>query len=106
MTPNHWHGGGLAAKDLRVTPEDKQRLIEESARMSAELPAGDALVMEWSEEEVLFLQEPQRIYGGAISAGMQLILGLSMSLMILRIAFEGIRMVKLGSADKVEGFAV
>ena len=32
MTPSRWHGGGIAAKDLRVKPEDKQRLIDESAR--------------------------------------------------------------------------
>jgi len=107
MTPNHWHGGGLAAKDLRVTPEDKQRLIDESARMSEELPAGDVVVMEWSEEEVLFLQEtPHRIFGGAISAAMRLILQLSMGLTILRIGFEGLRIVKSGSTDKVQEFAV
>jgi len=107
MTPNHWHGGGIAAKDLRVKPEDKKRLIEESARMSAELPAWDPVVMEWSEEEVLFLQEtPHRIFGGAISAAMRLILQLSMCLTILRIGFEGFRKVRSGSADKVQEFAV
>jgi len=107
MTPSHWHGGGVDEKDLKVTPEERKRLVEESANMAAGLPAGDALVPEWSEEEMLFLQEsPRRIFGGAISAAMRLILQFSMGITIIRIGFEGIRMVRSGSADKVQEFAV
>jgi len=105
--PSHWHGSGTAAKDLRVTPEDKKRLTKESAKMFAGLSAADALVMEWSEEEVLFLQEPsRRIFGGAISAAMRLILHLSMGLTIVRIGFEGFRMLRSDSTDKICEFAV
>merc|ERR1719325_181002 len=106
MRPSHWHGSGIAAKDLRVTPEDKKRLTEESANRSAGLSAGDALVMEWSEEEVLFLQEaPRHSFDGAISVAMRLILQLSMGLTILRIGFEGFQMLRSGSADKMCEFA-
>jgi len=102
MRPSHWHGSGIAAKDLRVTPDEKKRLTEESANNSAGLPAGDALVMEWSEEEILFLQEGQhRIFGGAISAFMRLSLHLSMGVTILRIGFEGFRRLRSGSAAKI-----
>jgi len=107
VRPSHWHGEGIAAKDLRVTPEDKKRLTEASASMSAGLPAGDALVIEWNEEEVLFLQEaPSRMFGGALSAAMHLILQVSMGLTILRIGFEGFRMVRPSSAGKMCEFAV
>jgi len=75
--------------------------------MFAGLSAADALVMEWSEEEVLFLQEPsRRIFGGAISAAMRLILHLSMGLTIVRIGFEGFRMLRSDSTDKICEFAV
>jgi len=100
--PSHWRRGGTAGKDLRVTPEDKKRLTEESASMSAGLPAGDALIMEWSEEEVLFLQEaPYRMFGGTLSTAMRLILQVSMGLAILRIGFESCRMVRPSAADKM-----
>merc|ERR1719468_716453 len=102
MRPSHWRRDGVAGKDLRVTPEDKKRLSEESANMSAGLPAGDALIMEWSEEEVLFLQEaPHCMFGGALSTAMRLILQVSMGLAILRIGFESCRMVRPSAADKM-----
>jgi len=107
MRPSHWHGSGMAAKDLRVTPEDKKRLTEESENMSAGLSAGDVLVMEWSEEEVLFLQEtPHHIFGGAISAAMRLILHLSMGFTILLIGFEGFGKLRSGSTEKISELIV
>jgi len=107
MRPSHWHGSGMAAKDLRVTPNDKKRLTEESANKSAELSAADALAMEWSEEEVLFLQEaPHHVFGGKVSAAMRLILQLSMGLTILRMGFQGFRKLRAGSAEKICEFAV
>jgi len=108
MRPSHWHGLGIAAKDLRVTPEDKKRLTEESASKFAGMPAGHELLMDWSEEEVLFLaEEPRRgVLGETFSTAMRLILQVSMGLTILRIGFEGFRMVRPSSGDKVCDFSV
>jgi len=63
--------------------------------------------MEWSEEEVLFLQEaPRHVVGGKVSAAMRLILQLSMGLTILRMGFQGFRKLRAGSAEKICEFAV
>jgi hypothetical protein len=102
-TPSRWHG----AKDLRATPEDKRRLAEEVAAASAALSAVDPLVMEWSDEEVLLLQEPQRRgLGQAVSAVMRLVLPLSMALTVVRVGMAGIRFTKSGMDEKVSEFAV
>jgi len=102
-TPSRWHG----AKDLRATPEDKKRLADEVAAASAALSAVDPLVMEWSDEEVLLLQEPQRRgLGQAVSAVMRLVLPLSMALTVVRVGVAGLWFTKTSMDEKVSEFAV
>jgi len=102
MNPSQWHN----AKDLHVTAEDKERLKEVAAASGA-LSAGDPLVMEWSDEEVLLLQEPQRRgLGQTISEFMRLVLPLSLAVTIVRVGMASLRFTTSSVNEKFSEFAV
>jgi len=105
MRPSSWSGNGSGAKVLRETPDERKRLAREGAAVYAALPAGDPLVMEWSEEEILFLEEPQRRYS-LVSTSMRLVLQLSMAATIVRIGLAGLRFANPGRAEKTSEYTV
>ena len=94
MSAKHWRS---KTQDFRVKPEDKARFIQEG-RANAQLLAADPLALEWNEEEVLPLQEPQR--RGIISGVVRTVVQLSMILMLIRVGMVGLQFAKTTSPEK------
>jgi len=94
MSAAHWRN---QIGDFRVTPEDKARFIQEGGA-NAQMLALDPVTLEWSDEEVLPLQEPQ--YRSTISAVVRVVVQLSMILMLIRVGLAGLRLSRLTSPEK------
>jgi len=94
MSARHWRN---TIEDFRVTPEDKARIIQEGGA-NDQVPAADPVALEWSEEEVLPLQEPQ--HRSTVSAVVRVVVQLSMILMLIRVGLAGLRFFRLTSAEK------
>jgi len=94
MSAAHWRN---QIGDFRVTPEDKARFIQEGGA-NAQMLALDPVTLEWSDEEVLPLQEPQ--YRSTISAVVRVVVQLSMILMLIRVGLAGLRLSRLASPEK------
>jgi len=93
MSARHWF---TSLEDFRVQPEDKARFVQEGAA-NFQMLAADPVALEWSEEEVLPLQEPK--HRSTIS-GVRVVLQLSMILMLVRIGMAGLRLATLTSPEK------
>merc|ERR1719362_421499 len=94
MSAGHWKN---KIEDFRVKPEDEARFIQEGVA-NAQMFAVDAVALEWSDEEVLPLQEPQR--RSAISAVVRVGVQLSMLLVLIRVGMAGLRLAMLTSPEK------
>merc|ERR1719192_1749813 len=94
MSAKHWRSN---TPDFRVKPEDKARFIQEG-KANAQLLAADPLALEWNEEEVLPLQEPQR--RGIISGVVRMVVQFSMILMLIHVGMVGLRFAKSTSPEK------
>merc|ERR1719410_288839 len=94
MSARHWQN---KQEDFGVKPEDKARFIQEGGA-DAQMLATDPVALEWSEEEVLPLQEPHR--RSAISGIVRKVVQLSMILMLVRVGMAGLRLPKLTSPEK------
>merc|ERR1719410_123106 len=94
MSTWHWRN---KVEDFRVTPEDKARFILEG-EANAQMLAANPVALEWNEEEVLPLQEPQ--HRSAVSGIVRKVVQLSMILMLIRVGMAGLRLAKLASPEK------
>jgi len=96
-TARHWQDG----KDgFRVTPAEKDRLIQERAA-GAETSLEDPLLLEWSDEEVLPLQLLQQRGCNAISIAASAVLLVSMIFAVIRIGLASLRSSKVPSSEKL-----
>ena len=85
--------------------EAEKRLIEEGAAI-AEAFIGDPLVLEWSNEEVLPLQPPQRRGRDIISIAASAVVLFSMILAVIRIGLASLQAATLPSSEKFSAVAV
>jgi len=96
ITARHWQNG----KDgFRVTPAEKNRLIQERAA-SAEAFIEDPLLLEWSDEEMLPLQPPQQRGCNAISIASSVVVLVSMMVVVTRIGLASLQSAKVPSSEK------
>jgi len=93
LSPGHWS----SSKNITVPKEERQRHIEQAANTTLEEEAAHGAAepqpqaLEWSEDEVLPLQEPPRRTGGAIAGAARLAAQLAVLVAVLRVACAGVR---------------
>merc|ERR1719510_307477 len=99
MSAGHWKN---RIEDFRVKPEDKARFIQEGGA-DAQTFAEDPVALEWSDEEVLPLQEPR--HRSTISSVVRVVMQLSMILMLIRVGFAGLRLSRLTTSPEKGAYA-
>jgi len=95
MSAKHWRN---KQEDFRVKPEDRARFIREGGA-NAQRFAAHPVALEWSEEEVLPLQEPP--CKSTISGVVRVVVQSSMMiLMLILVCKSGLRLARSTSPEK------